>query len=79
MRSIRGNAISMIFQEPMTSLNPLYTIGQQIGEAVRLHKGLSKKEARAHTIDMLKKVGIPRPEAIIDEYPHQLSGGCASG
>lgn len=55
MRSIRGNAISMIFQEPMTSLNPLYTIGQQIGEAVRLHKGLSKKEARAHTIDMLKK------------------------
>lgn len=75
MRAIRGNSISMIFQEPMTSLNPLFTIGQQIGETVRLHRGLSKKEAREHTIDMLTKVGIPRPEAIIDEYPHQLSGG----
>ncbi|MGG1878517.1 ABC transporter ATP-binding protein [Paenibacillus campinasensis] len=75
MRGIRGNAISMIFQEPMTSLNPLFTVGQQIREAVSAHRGLGKKEARAHTVDMLRKVGIPRPESIIDEYPHQLSGG----
>lgn len=75
MRKIRGNAVSMIFQEPMTSLNPLFTVGQQIIETVRLHQGVSKKEAREHAIDMLRKVGIPRPESIIDEYPHQLSGG----
>lgn len=75
MRSIRGNSISMIFQEPMTSLNPLFTVGQQIGESVRLHRRFSKKEAREHTIDMLRRVGIARPEALIDEYPHQLSGG----
>ncbi|MFD1772690.1 ABC transporter ATP-binding protein [Paenibacillus rhizophilus] len=75
MRKIRGNAVSMIFQEPMTSLNPLFTVGQQIIETVRLHRGLSKKEAREHAVEMLRKVGIPRPEAIIDEYPHQLSGG----
>lgn len=65
----------MIFQEPMTSLNPLFTVGQQIMETVRLHRGLSRKEAREHAVGMLRKVGIPRPEAIIDEYPHQLSGG----
>lgn len=75
MRQIRGNSISMIFQEPMTSLNPLFTVGQQIGEAIRVHRRLGKKEARVHTVDMLKRVGIPRPESIIDEYPHQLSGG----
>ncbi|RXT05815.1 ABC transporter ATP-binding protein [Ammoniphilus sp. CFH 90114] len=75
MRKIRGNEIAMIFQEPMTSLNPVYTIGDQIGETVRLHRNLSKKEAKQHAIDMLRKVGIPRPEQIVDEYPHQLSGG----
>jgi peptide/nickel transport system ATP-binding protein len=75
MREIRGNEIAMIFQEPMTSLNPVFTIGDQIGEAVRLHTKASKKEAKQRSIDMLKKVGIPRAEAIVDEYPHQLSGG----
>lgn len=75
MRQIRGNSVSMIFQEPMTSLNPLFTVGQQIIEAVRLHRGHSRRDAREHAVDMLRKVGIPRPEAIIDEYPHQLSGG----
>ncbi|CCQ96691.1 oligopeptide ABC transporter (ATP-binding protein) [[Clostridium] ultunense Esp] len=75
MRQIRGNEIAMIFQEPMTSLNPVYTIGQQIAETVILHRGYSKKEARAHAIEMLKKVNIPRAEKIVDEYPHQLSGG----
>ena len=75
MREIRGNEIAMIFQEPMTSLNPVFTIGDQIGEAIRLHTKTSKKEARQKAVEMLKKVGIPRAEAIVDEYPHQLSGG----
>jgi peptide/nickel transport system ATP-binding protein len=75
MRKLRGNEIAMIFQEPMTSLNPVFTIGDQIGETVRLHRNMSKKEGRLHAIEMLKKVGIPRPESIVDEYPHQLSGG----
>ncbi|WP_238652727.1 ABC transporter ATP-binding protein [Paenibacillus piscarius] len=75
MRKIRGDSVAMIFQEPMTSLNPLFTVGQQIIETVRLHRGLARKEARAHGVDMLRKVGIPRPEAIMDEYPHRLSGG----
>ncbi|MGO0060488.1 ABC transporter ATP-binding protein [Brevibacillus fluminis] len=75
MRQIRGNEIAMIFQEPMTSLNPVYTIGDQIGEAVRLHTKVDKREARKKAIEMLKRVGIPRAEAIVDEYPHQLSGG----
>ncbi|RXI96176.1 ABC transporter ATP-binding protein [Anaerobacillus alkaliphilus] len=75
IREIRGRDISMIFQEPMTSLNPVHKIGKQIGEVLELHSSLSKKEIRNKTIDMLKKVGIPRPEKIIDEYPHQLSGG----
>lgn len=75
MRKIRGDEISMIFQEPMTSLNPLFTIGEQIIETIRLHRKISKKSARQHAIDMLRKVGIPRPEAVIGEYPHQLSGG----
>ncbi|MTT30491.1 ATP-binding cassette domain-containing protein [Terrilactibacillus sp. BCM23-1] len=75
MRNIRGNDISMIFQEPMTSLNPLLTIGNQLMEGIRLHLKLSKKQAKLYAIDMLKKVGIPRAEAIINEYPHALSGG----
>lgn len=75
MRRIRGNAISMIFQEPMTSLNPLFTVGQQITETIRLHRHNNRKEARIYAIQMLQKVGISRPEAVIDEYPHQLSGG----
>ncbi len=75
MRMIRGKDISMIFQEPMNSLNPLYTVGNQIMESIIIHKGISKKEARQETIELLKKVGIPLPEQRIDEYPHQLSGG----
>ncbi len=75
MRKIRGNDISMIFQEPMTSLNPVYTCGDQIMEAITLHQGLSEREARNQAIDMLRLVGIPAPEQRVDEYPHQLSGG----
>ncbi len=75
MRKIRGNKISMIFQEPMTSLNPVFTIGDQISEVFRIHRGKSKKEARELSIEMLKKVRIPSPEQRFDEYPHQLSGG----
>ncbi len=75
MRKIRGNKISMIFQEPMTSLNPVYTIGDQIGEVYRLHRGASKAEAHERAIEILKKVRIPSPEQRVNEYPHQLSGG----
>src|SRR5690554_5696836 len=75
MRRIRGNNISMIFQEPMTSLNPVYTVGNQIVEAIMLHQPVDYKEARAIAIDMLEKVGIPAPNQRIDEYPHQMSGG----
>jgi oligopeptide/dipeptide ABC transporter ATP-binding protein len=75
MRQIRGNEISMIFQEPMTSLNPVFTVGDQIGEAIRLHQGLNKRETRAKTIEMLRLVKIADPESRIDDYPHQLSGG----
>jgi oligopeptide/dipeptide ABC transporter ATP-binding protein len=75
MRRVRGNDISMIFQEPMTSLNPVFTIGNQIAEAVRLHQGLSKKEALEKAVEMLTLVGIPVPERRVHEYPHQLSGG----
>src|SRR6056297_578897 len=75
MRKIRGNDISMIFQEPMTSLNPVYTVGDQIAEAILIHKDVNKKQARQESIDMLTKVGIPLPEQRVDEYPHQLSGG----
>ncbi|PAT02176.1 peptide ABC transporter ATP-binding protein [Candidatus Izimaplasma bacterium ZiA1] len=75
MRQIRGNDISMIFQEPMTSLNPVFKIGRQIGEVLRLHKGMTKAEARQKSIEMLDAVGIPRPEEIVDNYSFQLSGG----
>ena len=75
MRSLRGGEIGMIFQEPMTSLNPVFTIGQQIGEAVRIHEGASRAQARARAIEMLTLVGIPSPERRVDDYPHQLSGG----
>jgi oligopeptide/dipeptide ABC transporter ATP-binding protein len=75
MRKIRGNEISMIFQEPMTSLNPVFTIGNQIMETIMLHQRLGKKEARAKAIEMLRLVGIPAPDKRVDDYPHQLSGG----
>ena len=75
MRHIRGNKISMIFQEPMTSLNPVFSIGFQIAEALKLHQGLSKKDAFDKAVEMLKIVGISSPERRIKEYPHQMSGG----
>ncbi|MBU9723578.1 MULTISPECIES: ABC transporter ATP-binding protein [Bacillaceae] len=75
MRKIRGNRISMIFQEPMTSLNPVYTVGQQISESYSIHQGLSKKESKKKVIEMLKLVGIPSPEKRINQYPFELSGG----
>ena len=75
MRKIRGNEISVIFQEPMTSLNPVFKVGQQIGEALILHQNLTKLEAREKTIELLRKVGIPDPAKRVDEYPHQMSGG----
>ena len=75
MRKIRGNRISMIFQEPMTSLNPVLKVGDQISEAIQLHQDVSKKEAWDRSIDMLRLVGIPSPESRVNEYPHQMSGG----
>jgi peptide/nickel transport system ATP-binding protein len=75
MRAIRGNAISMIFQEPMTSLNPVLTVGKQIGETVRLHQGMNARDAEAKAVEMLTLVGIPAPARRVREYPHQLSGG----
>ena len=75
MERIRGNEISMIFQEPMTSLNPLYTVGKQIAEAVALHQGLNKRDAWDRAVDMLRRVSIPEPERRAHAYPHQLSGG----
>lgn len=75
MRHIRGNRISMIFQEPMTSLNPVHRIGHQISEAIWFHQGLSKRRAMELTVEILRKVGIPDPEKRIREYPHQMSGG----
>lgn len=75
MRKLRGNKISMIFQEPMTSLNPVFTIGYQIEESLMLHKGMDKKAARERAIELLEMVGIPEAGKRVDEYPHQLSGG----
>jgi peptide/nickel transport system ATP-binding protein len=75
MRSIRGNDISMIFQEPMTSLNPVLNVGRQLGETLRLHQGLDKNAAEARAVEMLALVGIPEPRRRVREYPHQLSGG----
>jgi peptide/nickel transport system ATP-binding protein len=75
MRKVRGNEISMIFQEPMTSLNPVLTIGRQIAETLTLHRGLSRGDAMARTVEMLKLVNIPEPDSRTDQYPHQLSGG----
>nr|WP_326492092.1 ABC transporter ATP-binding protein [Agrobacterium vitis] len=75
MRAVRGNEIAMVFQEPMTSLDPVWPVGNQIAEAVRLHQGASKAEARHRAIEMLRLVGIPAPEKRVDDYPHQMSGG----
>jgi peptide/nickel transport system ATP-binding protein len=75
MRSIRGNDISMIFQEPMTSLNPVYTVGSQIIEAIRLHQSVSRRAAKARAVELLDLVGIPAPSERVDSYPHTLSGG----
>ena len=75
MREIRGNDISVIFQEPMTSLNPVFTIGYQICEAIMLHQGLNEHDAKKKAIEMLELVGIPRADEIVDAYPHELSGG----
>ena len=75
LRELRGNDIGMIFQEPMTSLNPVFTIGDQIAESLRLHRGMKKKEARVSAVEALRLVGIPNPEERVDAYPHQLSGG----
>jgi peptide/nickel transport system ATP-binding protein len=75
MRAIRGSAVSMIFQEPMTSLDPVMRIGRQIAEPLLVHRGLARNDARAHAIELLRKMQIPEPERRIDEYPHQLSGG----
>ncbi|WP_312112997.1 ABC transporter ATP-binding protein [Brevibacillus reuszeri] len=75
MRALRGNEISMIFQEPMTSLNPVHTVGKQVGEVFKVHTNFSKAEKEQKTVEMLKKVGIPRAEKIVREFPHQLSGG----
>ena len=75
MRKIRGARIGMVFQEPMTSLNPLFRVGRQIAESLRIHKDMSKDDARERAIDLLKVVGIPGPLQRVDEFPHQLSGG----
>jgi oligopeptide transport system ATP-binding protein len=75
IRGVRGNQISIIFQDPMTSLNPVLKIGRQIGEALQLHQGMSKEQARQRAIELLRQVGIPMAEQRVDQYPHQLSGG----
>ena len=75
MQEIRGNEIAMIFQDPLSSLNPVYTIGYQIAESILLHQNVSKKEAYAQAVEMLRRTGIPSPEKRVNEYPHQLSGG----
>jgi len=75
MRDIRGNEISMIFQEPMTSLNPVLSVGRQITETLTLHRGLSREAAKARAIEMLRLVGIPEPASRLRQYPHEFSGG----
>ncbi|MFF0720678.1 ABC transporter ATP-binding protein [Verrucosispora sp. NA02020] len=75
MRAVRGGEISMVFQDPLSSLNPVHPIGRQIGETLRVHRGLSKAKARAEALDLMRRVGIPDPARRIDDYPHQLSGG----
>jgi oligopeptide/dipeptide ABC transporter ATP-binding protein len=75
MRKVRGDEIAMIFQEPMTSLNPVFTVGDQVAEAIILHRGKSRAEARADVVELFKKVGIPSPEMRVDTYPHEMSGG----
>jgi peptide/nickel transport system ATP-binding protein len=75
LRKIRGSEISMIFQEPMTALNPVFRIGSQMSDVLRLHQGLTRRQARSAAIEMLAKVGIPDPDQRVDDYPHQLSGG----
>ncbi len=75
IRSVRGNKIAMVFQDPMTSLNPVLTIGTQIGEALELHLGMTKEQARKRSVELLKMVGIPEAEGRLDDYPHQFSGG----
>src|SRR3954466_10578990 len=75
LREIRGNDIAMIFQDPMTSLNPVHNIGRQLSEAILIHQDVTKKQARARSLELLKAVGIPRAERRIDDYPHQFSGG----
>jgi len=78
LRDLRGNRLAMIFQEPMTSLNPSFTIGDQIIEVILRHRGGSRRQARERAIALLRRVHIPSPEKRIDEYPHKLSGACAS-
>jgi oligopeptide/dipeptide ABC transporter ATP-binding protein len=75
MQEIRGNKISMIFQEPMTSLNPVFSVGNQIAESIKLHQRVSKRETMDRAVEMLRKVSIPDPEKVVKDYPHQLSGG----
>src|SRR5829696_9288442 len=75
LRDIRGNDIAMIFQDPMTSLNPVHTVGKQLVEAIQLHRDVTKKQARARALELLKAVGIPRAERRVEDYPHQFSGG----
>src|SRR5206468_46348 len=75
LRRVRGRAISFVFQEPMTSLNPVFSVGRQVGEVLRRHLDLSRGAARERALDLLRLVRIPAPERRLDEYPHQLSGG----
>ena len=75
MRAIRGNGMTMIFQEPMSSLNPVYTVGAQIAEILRIHQKMTKAAATAKVLDLLREVQIPEPESRVNQYPHQLSGG----
>ncbi len=75
LRRMRGNEIAMIFQEPMTSLNPVYTVGDQVAEAIRIHQPVTKREAHDRVLELFRKVKLPRPESLYNSYPHELSGG----